>query len=259
MADDLGNFVDGYTLALGNETDGRTLALGNSAGDLVDSPITTGLLGYYEEVIDEELDAADECVAFHPLWETEGTQAIDVSGKGNHGTYVDSPTLGEDPIAEGFLHSIAGTGQARIEVASGVVDISADFTIAFTISGGNYNEGVFYFGTGASNRIDCFLIASNLRVFAGDGTLQLNVNASNGFAASYCVRWESTARRITIWKDGVQDVQGASAGLVITSSTEGELRHSLAFPNSTIGFQHHGIFDAALTDAQCARLSEGTV
>jgi len=255
MADDLGNFVDGYTLALGNETDGRTLALGNSAGDLVDSPITT----YYKEVIDEELDAADECVAFHPLSETAGTQALDVSGKDNHGTYVDSPTLGEDPLSEGFLHSIGGTGQARIEVASGVVDISADFTIAFTISGGNSNEGVFYFGTGVSNRIDCFLIGDNLRVFAGDGTLQHNVNASDGFAASYCVRWESTAKRTTIWKDGVQDAQGTRPGLVITSSTEGELRHSLAFPNSTIGFQHHGIFDAALTDAQCARLSEGTV
>jgi len=255
MADDLGNFVDGYTLVLGNETDGRTLALGNSAGDLVDTSITT----YYKEVVVDELDAADECVAFHPLSETAGTQASDVSGKGNHGTYVDSPTLGEDPLSEGFLHSIGGTGQARIEVASGVVDISADFTIAFAISEGNNSEGVFYFGTGASNRIDCFLISDHLRVFAGDGTRQLNVNASNGFAAGYCVRWESTARRITIWKDGVQDAQGASAGHVITSSTEGELRHSLAFPNSTIGFQHHGIFDAALTDAQCARLSEGTV
>ena len=52
MADDLGNFVDGYTLALGNETDGRTLALGNSAGDLVDTPITS-IITYYEEVIDE--------------------------------------------------------------------------------------------------------------------------------------------------------------------------------------------------------------
>ena len=258
MADDLGNFVDGYTLALGNETDGRTLALGNSAGDLVDSPIINGLR-YYEEVVDEELLAADECVAFHPLSETAGTQASDVSGKDNHGTYVDSPTLGEDPLSEGFLHSIGGTGQARIEVASGVVDISADFTIAFTISGGNNNEGVFYFGTGVSNRVDCFLINDNLRVFVGDGALQHNVNASDGFAASYCVRWESTAKRTTIWKDGVQDAQGTSAGLVLTSSTEGELRHSHAFPNSTIGFQDHGIFDAALTDAQCARLSEGTV
>ena len=254
MADDLGNFVDGYTLALGNETDGRTLALGNSAGDLVDSPITT----YYKEVIDEELLAANECVAFHSTWETAGTQAIDVSGKGNHGTYVDSPTLGEDPIAEGFLHSMGGT-DGYLDLSTSI-DISDDFTIAgFAEPASGFGKGLVRIG-GGSNYIGIFQSSGNLRLAENNGTSDSFFAVSQPASAfGWCMRRAGDS--LEMWIDGASvgtlDISGQvyAATTAIAIKTWGHV----GVGNWGNRVQHHGTFDAALTDAQCARLSEGTV
>ena len=128
MADDLGNFVDGYTLVLGNETDGRTLALGNSAGDLVDTssaswtPADISLAAW--------IDPSDSTTV--TLSGGEIQQIDDKSGNGNHAVFK---TGGPDVLTQGTqngLDTVSSTeDDARLEIVNGFTETYVAFFVGF--------------------------------------------------------------------------------------------------------------------------------
>jgi len=167
MADDLGNFVDGYTLALGNETDGRTLALGNevggralalgnSAGDLVDTsasiqaPDFAGVQRY--EWSADNLDFLDGDPV--STWADVGGEGNDVTASGSA-----RPTYREDvggyPAVEfdgldDFLASVATLDLTSGYETFAVLNINAhkNYNGVFRVTSGILAEAEQYVGGG---------------------------------------------------------------------------------------------------------------
>jgi len=218
---------------------------------------------YYKEVIDEELLAANECAAFHAFWETAGTQAIDVSGNGNHGTYMSSPTLGEDPVAEGFLYS------ADFDVFSSTsltlstsIDVATDnFTCAGAVDSNTATlQGLVVFGDN-NNYIGLWQHGSLVRLTIKnvDGFYAEEQVTRPSGAYSFAMRRDGDT--VSWWINGTKQTDIDLTGVTFLSDT----RHVFfKWGHNGVGNwdgrgNHLGTFDAALTDAQCARLSEGTV
>jgi len=140
MADDLGNFVDGYTLALGNETDGRTLALGNSAdgrtlalgnsaGDLVDTGSATWTPA--DISLAAWIDPSDSTTV--TLSGGEIQQIDDKSGNGNHAVFK---TPNSNVLTQGTqngLDTVSSTeDDARLEIVNGFTETYVAFFVGFT-------------------------------------------------------------------------------------------------------------------------------
>ena len=218
---------------------------------------------YYKEVIDEELLAANECAAFHAFWETAGTQAIDVSGKGNHGTYTSSPTLGEAPVAEGFLYSADfDVFSSTCLTLSTSIDVATDnFTCAGAVDSNTATlQGLVIFG-GVNNYIGMWQhgLSVRLTIKNVDGYYAEEEVTRPSGAYSFALRRDGDT--VSWWVNGTKQTDIDLAGETLSSDT----RHVFfSWGNNGVGNwngrgNHLGTFDAALTDAQCARLSEGTV
>jgi len=154
MADDLGNFVDGYTLALGNETDGRTLALGNSAGDLVDTSASSSIqapdfagVQRYEWSADN-LDFLDGDPV--STWADVGGEGVDVTASGSaRPTYREDvggyPAVEFDGVGD-FLASVATLDLTSGYEAFAVLHINAhkSYNGPFRVTSGSFAEAEQY-------------------------------------------------------------------------------------------------------------------
>ena len=139
---------------------------------------------------------ADNPVGFWRLSETSGTVASDSSGRGNHGTYVNGPTLGQSAIVAGdpaLNHSVlCGASLKEVQVASSssIQGITTDYTYEIWFKGtGAWNGNAVIGRRGPSGTKWQGVIRpktdGNIRFFDHNGTsVQADFSTTGGYSQS---------------------------------------------------------------------------
>lgn len=227
---------------------------------------------YFRDVLVDELGlatlgTAGDIVCHLPLWETAGGEACDVSMHENHSVFIGGPTLGEDPLIDGFLHSIYCPAGACLERSDGYgIDASVDsftFATAFRTTDSGIG-GIFAHGDGTAY-IGAFRSSSanvRLQLYDGATTIKINVGATLDDDQTHRVvgRWNAVTERLDLWLDGQHGGGDASAATMPSMAGMparwGAWNHS-GLSSCQAHNQPIGLWRVALSDADCLALSGG--
>lgn len=264
-----------YSFSIGQSASGANLTPGDYDGffmyknaALTDDDIyqiyqyATDQKHYYKEIVVDELGIDDVCDFFYPTWEKDGSNAMDVTGNNNHGSYINGPSLGQTALDAYSLYGVNFTGTTSyIDATENTIDLATDdFTIAGAVdpTTTSSTSGLFILGTN-NNYIGLFQNSSNtsLNLRAADSVS--NVASSIDTPSSeygWCVRRKGDI--VSWWVNGVRQSDMLVSSLSFAADFNLYLGNwRIAAVNNYNGrFQHRGTYSVALDENQCQRLSE---
>lgn len=260
-------FNSGTSWTIGQRADGTLPSIGDYDGlfmyknaALTDDDIysiytkSTGQFHYWrEEIVARGLDAS--AVAACPLWEIDGADVMDVSGNENYGQYISGPQLGLEPIdVTRSLYSAGCTSSAYAEIPNPIgADLLAnDWTVRLSLRPpGESATGCRFFIDSSNQIIFSFVTRGRAKVetFIGGVEVQATLGNDSYFFPNdcgLCIRHDSATNELTFWLNENQSPTVDLSSLVGTLDAPFQI-----FSHA----ENFVMFDAALSDEECSRLS----
>lgn len=223
---------------------------------------------FFNEVVDDELGLAGVCEYSFPFWEESGAEVVDISVGRNDASLIGGPSLSVDPIEGKSVYALGlRTTSDHLILATPFDFVTNDWThrIAFKVDTGTSQTKAHIWGPNesASNYLALRLQNSDVSIANEDGTLAVlssTVDGEDGATHAAVVRYTSATKTHELWVDGVK-----VAGSLTTTATSrtGNIYIGNRFRPTDdhligdVSLPH--LFTEALTDDQCARLSEVTL
>jgi len=256
----------------------ETVDLGDvDAPDLVATPVATECITspdsdvpteghHFCEVVTDEIGIEADCIIHHPTW--DASAPIENVGTGSNGSIVGTVSLEQTPPADsGLLHSVDHSGGGRLETPDTLDTGSDSFTVLIWFQGSvGGADGIWGKSVGGSERCTAYTqsSANTIRFDLFDGSNLARVTASgfldSAWHAMVC-RVDWSTEEMEMWIDGTSQGSASISSVALSDSSAQDFRWASSYyigspiPKSAGPYA----FNVALSDADCARLSEGTV
>lgn len=226
-------------------------------------------LTYKESVIDGLAGSAN-LVQWLDFSDASGNPQ-DASGNGNHASAIDAGASYQNAGTDLWhkyginLDDTAGSDGVTCSVTG--IDMANDFTAAGSCNGNSLGTtaSLFNIDGGTGYILLYFTSATNLRCryFDGTTTYDQNCTVNTGDPVAWCLAYDATAKTLDWFVNGVKQTQvtGWSTNGNSTKMMYGGTDVAGVSPYGSAAaliytMNHHGVFDAALSDADCRELSK---
>ena len=203
------------------------------------------------------------CIFHSPLNETSGTTAADVSGNGNHGIWVNSPTLAQPPMGSNALKSVLLGGTSYLAMPAGALVNYATTSMTAYVRFKTSTSGdvVFSASSSSTHYIAGQINGTNMLVRVYDGSVLKTITiagAGDGNTHDLVIRWNQSTLTLSAWMDGTAYTPQVATGLAPAAPTKIEFggNGNMSFTSTLDGpIELPRLYSVALSDALCLELS----